>query len=154
MRARLAHQRAGFRDYFPYSHSTIGDMKDLVDAPLSAVQEFFHAYYAPNNAVLTIVGDFQPEEALGIISKYFGDIPARGRPEYKPGELAPQDSRARRDAGRPAGAAARFPRHLPTSRPTASPTTIRSSCSRCRSATASRRACTKSWSRSANCCRA
>ena len=89
-RSFLRINELAFGDYFADSHSTIGDMKDLVDAPLSAVQEFFQAYYAPNNAVLTIVGDFEPNEALGIISQYFGDIPSRGRPEFKPGELAPQ----------------------------------------------------------------
>jgi hypothetical protein len=39
-----------YGDYFPYAHSTIGDMRDLENAPLEAVQEFFHTYYAPNNA--------------------------------------------------------------------------------------------------------
>ncbi|MDH4282311.1 MAG: insulinase family protein, partial [Myxococcales bacterium] len=37
-----------YGDYWPYAHSTIGDMQDLVDAPLQAVQEFFDTYYAPN----------------------------------------------------------------------------------------------------------
>jgi zinc protease len=79
-----------FGNYFPYAHSTIGDMKDLENAPLTAVQEFFDAYYAPNNAVLSLAGDFDPSEALALVEKYFGDIPSRGRPPYEPGELAPQ----------------------------------------------------------------
>jgi zinc protease len=79
-----------FGDYFPYAHSTIGDMKDLENAPLTAVQEFFDAYYAPNNAVLSLAGDFDPSEALALVDKYFGGIPSRGRPPYEPGELAPQ----------------------------------------------------------------
>jgi len=79
-----------YGDYWPYSHSTIGDMEDLKAAPLSAVQEFFDAYYAPNNAVLTIVGDFSPDEAMGLVNQYFGDIPKRGRPAYEPGEIPPQ----------------------------------------------------------------
>ena len=79
-----------FGDYFPYSHSTIGEMKDLEAAPLSAVQEFFNAYYGPNNAVLALAGDFDPAEALKQVEKYFGDIPSRERPAYEPGELAPQ----------------------------------------------------------------
>ncbi|MEM8608043.1 MAG: pitrilysin family protein [Myxococcota bacterium] len=66
-----------YGDYWPYAHSTIGDMQDLVDAPLSAVQEFFETYYAPNNAVLSISGDFDPDEALALVKKYFGTIPAR-----------------------------------------------------------------------------
>ncbi len=79
-----------YQDYWPYAHSTIGDMKDLENAPLSAVQEFFDAYYAPNNAVLTLVGDFDPDEALALVKKHFGDIRPRNRPAYEPGPLTPQ----------------------------------------------------------------
>ena len=66
-----------YGDYWPYAHSTIGDMQDLIDAPLEAVKEFFDTHYAPNNAVLSIAGDFDPDEALLLVKKYFGDIPAR-----------------------------------------------------------------------------
>jgi zinc protease len=79
-----------YQDYWPYAHSTIGDMKDLENAPLSAVQEFFDAYYAPNNAVLTLVGDFDPNEALALVKKHFGDIRQRNRPAYEPGAITPQ----------------------------------------------------------------
>jgi predicted Zn-dependent peptidase len=91
-RSFLRINELAYFDYFPYAHSTIGDMKDLIDAPLLAVQEFFDAYYAPNNAVVSLAGDFDSDEALQLVQKYFGDIPARGRPEYKPGELNPQSS--------------------------------------------------------------
>ena len=84
-----------FGDYFPYSHSTIGDMKDLENAPLSAVQEFFNAYYAPNNAVLALAGDFDTGEALKLAERYFGDIPTRPRPPYEPGEFQPQTEERR-----------------------------------------------------------
>lgn len=73
-----------YGDYWPYAHSTIGDMQDLIDAPLEAVQEFFDTYYAPNNAVLSISGDFNTEEALRLVEKHFGDIPARKTPPYIP----------------------------------------------------------------------
>ncbi len=66
-----------YGDYFPYAHSTIGDMQDLIDAPLEAVKEFFDTYYAPNNAVLSIAGDFDAGEAMRLVEKYFGDIPSR-----------------------------------------------------------------------------
>jgi predicted Zn-dependent peptidase len=89
-RSFLRINELAYGDYFPYSHSTIGDMKDLVGAPLTAVQDFFTAYYAPNNAVIALAGDFDPNEALALLNQYFGDIPARGRPAYQPGELAPQ----------------------------------------------------------------
>lgn len=68
-----------YGDYYPYAHSTIGDMQDLVDAPLEAVQEFFSMYYAPNNAVLSISGDFDANEAMRLVEKYFGSIPSRER---------------------------------------------------------------------------
>jgi zinc protease len=89
-RSFLRINELAYFDYFPYAHSTIGEMKDLLDAPLTAVQDFFDAYYAPNNAVLSIAGDFDSTEVLAQVAKYFGDIPSRGRPEFKPGELSPQ----------------------------------------------------------------
>lgn len=71
-----------YGDYWSYAHSTIGDMQDLVDAPLQAVQEFFDMYYAPNNAVLSISGDFDPAEATRLVEKYFGAIPSRERTPF------------------------------------------------------------------------
>ncbi len=79
-----------YGDYWPYAHSTIGDMQDLDDAPLEAVQQFFDTYYKPNNAVLSIAGDFDPEEAMAMVREYFGDIEAGTVPPYEPGELEPQ----------------------------------------------------------------
>jgi zinc protease len=67
-------------DNFANKHSVIGSMEDLNAATIKDVQEFFRIYYAPNNAVLTLVGDFQPAEALAKIKKYFGDIPAQTAP--------------------------------------------------------------------------
>jgi len=81
-----------YGDWFPYAHSTIGQMEDLQNAPLAAVQEFFDAYYPPNNAVLSIAGDFDPDEALGLVERYFGEIPARDVPPYEPPALPPQTS--------------------------------------------------------------
>jgi zinc protease len=60
----------------PYHHSTIGSMEDLDAASLDDVREFFTAHYAPNNAVLTIAGDFDPDSALEMIERHFGPIPA------------------------------------------------------------------------------
>ncbi len=67
-------------DNFANKHSVIGSMEDLNAATIKDVQEFFRIYYAPNNAVLTLVGDFQPADALAKIKKYFGDIPAQPTP--------------------------------------------------------------------------
>jgi zinc protease len=60
----------------PYHHPTIGSMEDLSAASLEDVREFFATHYAPNNAVLTIAGDFERDVALGMIEKHFGPIPA------------------------------------------------------------------------------
>ena len=65
-----------FPDAHPYHHSTIGSMEDLSAASLEDVGEFFAAYYAPNNAVLTIAGDFDPDSALELVAKHFGPIAA------------------------------------------------------------------------------
>ncbi|MGE5206326.1 MAG: M16 family metallopeptidase [Chlamydiota bacterium] len=67
-------------DNFAYKHSTIGSMRDLNAADLSDVQDFFRIYYAPNNAVLTLVGDFDPAVALEKVKKYFGAIPRQPAP--------------------------------------------------------------------------
>lgn len=67
-------------DNFAYKHSTIGEMSDLNAANLQDMQDFFRVYYAPNNAVLTLVGDLDPAQTLEKVKKYFGDIPAQPAP--------------------------------------------------------------------------
>jgi predicted Zn-dependent peptidase len=59
----------------PYHHSTIGSMEDLSAASLDDVRRFFATWYAPNNAVLTVAGDFEPAAALAAIERQFGPIP-------------------------------------------------------------------------------
>ncbi|HEV8598445.1 MAG TPA: pitrilysin family protein [Gemmatimonadales bacterium] len=63
---------------FPYAHSVIGSMDDLNAAKTGDVKAFFDLYYAPNNATLTVVGDFESAEAKRLIEQYFGSIP-RGK---------------------------------------------------------------------------
>jgi zinc protease len=65
-----------FPESHPYHHSVIGSMEDLSAANLEDVKDFFRTFYRPNNAVLTIAGDFEPGAALGMIEKHFGPIPA------------------------------------------------------------------------------
>lgn len=60
----------------PYHHTTIGSMEDLDAASIEDVSEFFRTYYAPNNAVLSIVGDVDANAARGWVERYFGGIPA------------------------------------------------------------------------------
>ena len=90
MQSMLRINDLAFGDYFPYSHSTIGDMQDLQAAPLSAVKEFFDTYYAPNNAVLSIAGDFEPQAALALIKQHFGTIPGAKVPPFTTPDPAPQ----------------------------------------------------------------
>ena len=62
------------------AHSTIGSMEDLDAATVADIQEFFRIYYAPNNAVLAIAGDFDCAETQGLIEKYFATIPRQPKP--------------------------------------------------------------------------
>ena len=61
-------------DNFAYKHTTIGSMEDLNAATVEDVAAFFKMYYAPNNAVLVIVGDFKPADAVAKARQYFESI--------------------------------------------------------------------------------
>ena len=69
----------------PYSWNVIGSMDDLDAASLEDVHEWFKTYYGPNNVVIVVAGDVNPQEALEKVEKYFGDIPP-GPPIAKPRE--------------------------------------------------------------------
>jgi len=56
------------------AHNFYGDLSDIEAAKLDEVKKFFSTYYAPNNAALAIVGDFEPAEAKKFVAKYFGPI--------------------------------------------------------------------------------
>jgi predicted Zn-dependent peptidase len=62
------------------AHNFYGDFEDLDAATLEDVQAFFDTYYAPNNAVVVVVGDVDPKATLERIREYFGDIPSRKLP--------------------------------------------------------------------------
>ncbi|MEX2155866.1 MAG: pitrilysin family protein [Gemmatimonadales bacterium] len=66
---------------FAYAHSVIGSMADLDAAQLPDVQAFFETYYAPNNATLVVVGDFNPAELRQLVNQYFAGIPSHPAPE-------------------------------------------------------------------------
>jgi zinc protease len=79
-----------FPEAHPYHHSIIGSMEDLDAASLEDVAAFFTAHYAPNNAVLTIAGDFDPERAMALVEKHFGPIaPNPAIPPAPPTDLDP-----------------------------------------------------------------
>ena len=70
-----------FPESHPFHHSLIGSMEDLSEASLEDVEQFFRTFYTPDNAVLSIAGDFDSAEARKLVEKHFGGIP---RGEGKP----------------------------------------------------------------------
>jgi zinc protease len=79
--------KAMFPPTHPYSWPVIGYMEDLTAAKMEDVKDFFRTYYAPNNACLSIAGDFTPAEAKALVEKYFGAIP-RGKTFERPEKVA------------------------------------------------------------------
>ncbi|HSO37403.1 MAG TPA: pitrilysin family protein [Labilithrix sp.] len=80
-----------FQGYWPYEHPGIGTMRDLDGAQLEWVRSFHDAYYAPNNAVVTVAGDFDEAECLALVARYFGDAkPQPNVPRYEPPALTEQ----------------------------------------------------------------
>lgn len=71
----------------PYHWTTIGSMDDLSAAALDDVKNFFRTYYTPNNATITIAGDFNADSVKTMVTKYFGTIP-RG-PQMPPRPTVP-----------------------------------------------------------------
>jgi len=64
----------------PYHWPVIGTMADIAAATLDDVQAFFRAWYVPNNAVLTLAGDFDVDDALARVDRWFGELPAGPEP--------------------------------------------------------------------------
>ena len=62
----------------PYYHPTIGSMEDLDAASLEDVKSFFATWYAPDNAVISVVGDCEHDQVRTWVDRYFGPIPANG----------------------------------------------------------------------------
>jgi len=81
-------------DNFAYKHSVIGSMQDLNAASVLDVRDFFKTYYAPNNAVLALVGDLDTKDTLAKVQKYFGNIPRQEAP--KPVDLSEPEMKAER----------------------------------------------------------
>jgi zinc protease len=72
----------------PFHHSLIGSMDDLSAASLDDIKQFFGSFYTPDNAVLSIAGDFDPAEAKQLVEQYFGGIPrGKDRPSLPKMEL-------------------------------------------------------------------
>jgi predicted Zn-dependent peptidase len=78
-----------------YKHSVIGSMDDLNAASVDDVATFFKTYYAPNNAVLSIVGDVDTKKTMALIEKYFGTIASQPQPK-RPDLVEPPHTAERR----------------------------------------------------------
>jgi zinc protease len=64
----------------PYKHPPIGSMADLEAASIADVRDFHSTYYVPENATVTIVGDFDTPQAVQLVNQYFGRVPKAARP--------------------------------------------------------------------------
>ena len=82
-------------DTYPNAHNFYGEFKDLDAAKIPDVQKFYEQYYAPNNAVLAIVGDVQPDDVFAKVEKHFSAIPVREIPPRPNVEEPPQKSERR-----------------------------------------------------------
>lgn len=79
-----------FPESHPFHHSLIGSMEDLSAASLEDVETFFKTFYTPDNAVLSIAGDFDSQEARRLVEKHFGGIPrGKGKPPLGRMDLDP-----------------------------------------------------------------
>jgi predicted Zn-dependent peptidase len=79
----------------PYHRPTVGWMYDLNTFSATDAEKFFEKYYVPSNMVVALVGDVRADEALPIIEKYFGRLPARPAPDEATTTEPPQNSERR-----------------------------------------------------------
>lgn len=64
----------------PYHHSTIGWRSDIERVPIDKLQAFYDTYYWPNNATVSVIGDFDVATTLGFLRTHFGSIPKSPKP--------------------------------------------------------------------------
>jgi zinc protease len=80
----------------PYKHPTIGSMVDLEAASIADVREFHQTYYVPENATVTIVGDFEADQALQMVNQYLARVPKAKRPVPRDLPKEPPQAKERR----------------------------------------------------------
>jgi predicted Zn-dependent peptidase len=82
-----------FQGFWPYEHDPIGSMQDLDNAQLEWVRAFHASHYAPNLAVLTVAGDFDPDEAVQLVHRFFDTAKKQDKPiPYDPPAMPEQTS--------------------------------------------------------------
>jgi zinc protease len=80
----------------PYHHSTIGWRSDIEKVSIEKLREFYDTFYWPNNATVSIIGDFSPAEALALVKKFYGAIPRSPKPIPQVYTEEPDQTGARR----------------------------------------------------------
>jgi zinc protease len=80
----------------PYKHPTIGSMADLEAASIADVREFHRTFYVPENATLTVVGDFDAAQAMQLVTQYFGRVPKAAKPVPRDIPVEPPQTKERR----------------------------------------------------------
>ena len=80
----------------PYKHPTIGSMRDLESASIADVRDFHGTFYVPENATVTVVGDFDSAEALRLVTQYFGRVPKAARPVPRDIPKEPEQTQEKR----------------------------------------------------------
>jgi len=87
----------------PYHHSTIGWRSDIENVPIEKLRAFYDTYYWPNNATVSVIGDFEPAAVLGLIKKYYGTFTRSPRPIPQVYTTEPEQQGERRVTVRRAG---------------------------------------------------
>ncbi|MBU6342200.1 MAG: insulinase family protein [Bacteroidetes bacterium] len=81
----------------PYGHTPIGSLEDIDAANILDFQQFYRDFYRPDNAILSIAGDINPDQTKQLIEVYFKDIPKGEGPVFRPNELEPPLAQEVRD---------------------------------------------------------
>jgi len=80
----------------PYKHTTIGSMADLESASVDDVLDFYKTYYVPENATITLVGDFDPAQAKDLVTEFLGRVPKAEKPVPRDMPKEPPQAKERR----------------------------------------------------------
>lgn len=80
----------------PYKHPVIGSMVDLEAATIDDVRAFYRTYYVPANATMVIAGDFEPQQAIDLVNRYFGRVPKAENPVPRDISKEPPQTKERR----------------------------------------------------------
>lgn len=80
----------------PYKHTTIGSMADLDAASVEDVRDFYRTFYVPGNATIALVGDFDPKQAMALMTRYLGAVPGSERTISRDHPKEPEQQQERR----------------------------------------------------------